>query len=62
MMPSSCRVKGLIFEAVLIKLLCSSVPPTRGVISRAVSARFHNLILEDQIEAMAELQKNCEGV
>ena len=58
----SSRVKGFVCEAVLIKLLHSSIPLVRGIIWQAVSAGFHNLVLEDWIKTASELQDNHEVV
>jgi len=58
--PDSGRVKGLIFETVLIESSCSGIPLVRGVIWRAVSARFCDLVLEDGVKTVSKLQDNCK--
>jgi hypothetical protein len=56
MAPDSGGVKGFVCEAVLVELSHS------GIIWRAVSAGFHNLVLEDWIKTASELQDNHEVV
>jgi len=58
MTPDSSRVKDLICETVLIESSCSGIPLVRGVIWWAVSARFHDLVLEDGIKTTSKLQDN----
>jgi hypothetical protein len=62
MAPDSGGVKGFICEAVLVESSHSGIPLVRGIIWRAVSAGFHNLVLEDWIKTASELQDNHEVV
>jgi len=62
MAPDSGGVKSFVCEVVLVESSRSGIPLVRGVIWRAVSARFHDLVLEDWIKTASELQDNCEVV
>jgi hypothetical protein len=60
--PDSGGVKSFVCEAVLVELLCSSIPLVRHVIWQVVSAGFRDLVLEDWIKTASECQDNREVI